>query len=146
MLPWPYRLYFWGVHGIFAEVVFTAVWELAVSGKPTFFGFSSLWSFLTYGGGTFFFAEPFRAFLMRHGYPTWQRCLLYLPLTYAAEFAFGAALSYVGACPWDYSHFDYNVMGLITLEYAPFWLAAGACFEGVMAVMSSLSELPRWRK
>ena len=146
MLPWPYRFYFWGVHGVFAEVVFTAVWEFVVSGKLTLFGFSSIWSFLTYGCGTFFFAEPFRNYLVSRGVPLWLRCLLYVPMAYAGEFGFGTVLSYFNACPWDYTHFDYDVAGLITLEYAPLWLLAGASFEYIMSAMTSVEELPRWRK
>ena len=57
MLPWPYRLYFWAVHGVCSEVVFTAIWEFVVGGSWALKGYSSLWSILTYGLGTFLVAE-----------------------------------------------------------------------------------------
>lgn len=146
MLPWPCRLYFWGVHGVFAEVVFTGLWEFAVSGTFTLMGVSSLWSFLTYGLGTFFGAEPLRKLMLAYSVPKWQRVLLYVPLVYAWEFAFGGLLSYFNACPWNYTEFGYDVLGLITLEYAPFWLLAGAYFEYIMSVMATLEETAFWRR
>ena len=146
MLPWQCRLYFWGVHGIFAEVVFTALWQFIVDGTLTLMGVSSLWSFLTYGLGTFFGAEPVRKLMLTYGVPVWLRCLLYVPLVYAWEFAFGILLSYFHACPWDYSEFQFNVMGLITMEYAPVWLLAGVYFEYLMSVMASLEKKAFWRR
>jgi hypothetical protein len=32
-------------------------------------------------------------------------------------------------CPWDYSGRIWNVDGLIRLDFAPFWFAAGLIFE-----------------
>ena len=146
MLPWPYRLYFWGVHGVFSEVVFTAVWEVVVGGSLRLMGTSSIWSFLVYGLGTFAGAELMREQMQARRVPTWARCVLYVPLVYAWEFGCGAILSYFHACPWDYSEFDYDVMGLITLEYAPLWLMGGAYFELLMSCMASLEQKPLWRR
>ena len=146
MLPWPYRLYFWGVHGVFAEVVFTAVWEFVVGGSLRLMGMSSLWSFLVYGLGTFAGAELARKLMLARRVPTWARCLAYVPLVYTWEFSCGAILSHFDACPWDYSEFDYDFMGLITLEYAPLWLIGGAYFELIMLSMSSLEQKPLWRR
>ena len=146
MLPWRYRLYFWGVHGVFCEVVFTAVWEAIVGGSPRLMGQSSLWSFLTYGLGTFLGAELAREAMVGRRVPLWARCLLYVPLVYLWEFSCGAILRQFNACPWDYSQFDYDVMGLITLEYAPFWLMGGAFFEFLMSCMTSLDQKAWWRQ
>ena len=33
----------------------------------------------------------------------------------------GWVLRQFDACPWDYTEFDGDFMGLVTLEYAPFW-------------------------
>jgi len=33
---------------------------------------------------------------------------------------------------FDFSQFQYNVLGLITLEYAPFWLLSGLIFEQIL--------------
>jgi len=145
MLPWPYRLYFWGVHGVFGEVVFTGIWEFVVGGSWTLKGDSSMWSFLTYGLGTFLGAECCYHYLVSRHVPLLVRCVIYVAMAYAWEFATGAVLSYFNACPWDYTPFDYDVMGLITLEYAPVWYLAGLYFEGIMSVMASLEEIPNWK-
>ena len=145
MLPWPYRLYFWGVHGVFAEVVFTASWEFVVGGSWTLKGDSSIWSFFTYGLGTFIGGECCYRYLVSRHVPLLARCVTLVAMAYAWEFATGAVLSYFNACPWDYTPFDYDVMGLITLEYAPVWFLAGLYFECIMSVMTSLEEIPKWK-
>jgi uncharacterized membrane protein len=146
MLPWKYRLYFWGVHGVFVEVVFTAIWELVAVGNPRLMGQSSLWSFLIYGLGAFFGAELLREMMIARRVPLWARCLLYLPMTYCWEFLTGAVLRLFGACPWDYSQFDYDVMGLITMEYAPLWLMGGVYFEFLMSCMTEVDRKTWWNK
>ena len=146
MLPWKYRLYFWGVHGVFVEVVFTAIWELVAGGNPRLMGKSSLWSFLIYGLGAFFGAELLREMMIARRVPLWARCFLYIPLTYCWEFLTGAVLRLFGACPWDYSQFDYDVMGLITMEYAPLWLMGGVYFEFLMSCMTEVDRKSWWNK
>ena len=146
MLPWPYRLYFWAVHGVCAEVVFTAIWEFVVGGSWTLKGYSSLWSILTYGLGTFLVAEYLCGYMVSRQIPLMVRCAAYVPMTYACEFTFGAVLSYFDACPWDYTPFDYDFMGLVTLEYAPLWFLAGLYMECIMSVMRSLEESPSCKR
>lgn len=146
MLPWQYRLFFWGVHGVFVEVVFTAIWEVVAGENPRLMGQSSLWSFLIYGLGTLFGAELMREMMLARRVPLWARCLLYVPMIYFWEFVTGAILRVFGACPWDYSHFDYDVMGLITMEYAPFWLMGGVYFEFLMSCMAQLERKAWWKK
>lgn len=148
MLPWPMRLYFWGVHGVFIEVVFTSLWELLASSKKNLalHGFSSLWSFFMYGLGTFLLAEPAYRYAMRHHYPLPLRLLVYILVTYVWEFSCGLVLSRFGANSWDYSQFTYNIYGWITLEYAPFWALAGLVYEYIMHLMESVEELPQWKK
>ena len=143
MLPWTYRLYFWGVHGVFAEVVFTGVWEFVVSGKWNLMGVSSIWSFLIYGFGTFM-AELLRSLLISSEVPLLARCFLYMLSAYAWEFGWGLLLEYYGARSWDYTEFEYDLMGLITLEYAPVWFLGGLCFEAFMFAMEKVERIPRW--
>ncbi|XP_011406571.1 PREDICTED: transmembrane protein 229B-like [Amphimedon queenslandica] len=147
MLPWPMRLYFWGVHGVFIEVVFTGLWELFASTNNglTLHGFSSIWSFFIYGFGTFLLAESVYQYAKKHHYPLPVRILFYILLTYAWEFSCGVILSRFGANSWDYSEFRFNVYGLITLEYAPFWGIAGLVFEYIMSCMEAVEGLPHWR-
>ena len=146
MLPWPYRLYFWSVHGMFGEVVFTGLWEFVVTGNWTLIGFSSLWSFLTYGLGTFFGLEYLHGYLTSQRVPLLFRCVIYVLMAYVWEFSFGFILSHFNACPWDYTDFDYDFMGLITLEYAPMWFLGGLYFELIMSMMTSLEQIPEWKR
>ena len=141
-----YRFYFWGVHGIFSEVVFTAIWSLVVNGDYKLMGQSSIWSFFVYGLGAFYAAELLRDTLRARHVPTWARCILYVPMVYAWEFACGVLLRYYDVCPWDYTDFSYNIMGLITMEYAPLWLMGGAYFELLMSHMSTLEVKPLWKQ
>ncbi len=143
MLPWPQRLYFWGVHGIFAEVVFTGLWEFVVTGNWRLMGVSSIWSFLVYGLGTFFGAEFLRQFLISHKIPLLLRCLIYVFSTYVWEFSCGVLLDCFGARPWDYTNFDYDVMGLITMEYAPVWFLGGLFFEGIISFIETLELIKK---
>ena len=142
MLPNLMRLYFWGVHGIFVEIVFTSIWEFVVTGDWRLIGMTSLWSFLVYGLGTFLVAENIYNFLTSRGVPLLARCLVYVVFTYAWEFCCGLILDCFNARSWDYSHFNYNVMGLITMEYAPFWFFGGMYGEMIFNIMKSLQYFP----
>ena len=146
MLPWSHRLYFWGVHGIFAEVVFTALWEFVVSGNWRFMGVSSIWSFLTYGLGTFLLAEWGHSFLVSLQVPLLLRCCFYVVCTYIWEFSCGVVLDLFDARPWDYSQFTFNVKGLITMEYIPAWFFAGLYFEWIISAMKTVEKIPKWRE
>ncbi len=145
MLPWIHRLYFWGVHGIFLEVVFTGIWEFVVSGNWRLMGVSSIWSFLMYGLGTFLIAESGHNLLVSLRVPLLMRCLCFVPLTFLWEFSCGLFFDLFEARSWDYSAFTYNIMGLITLEYTPVWFFVGLYCEMLIAFMKSVEPIPRWR-
>jgi len=145
MLPWLYRLYFWGVHGVFAEVVFTGIWEFVMTGNWKLMGVSSIWSFLIYGVGTFLVAELVHKSQLGK-IPLLLRGVAYVFLTYFWEFTCGLVLDYFNARSWDYSAFDYNIWGLITLEYIPVWYFAGIYCEGIQTVMKSLEPSPLWKR
>ena len=51
---------------------------------------------------------------------------------YLWEFSAGLLLRQFGACPWDYSPFDFDFFGLITLEYAPAWFIGAVLTEQVL--------------
>ncbi|KAL6477906.1 hypothetical protein MHYP_G00137410 [Metynnis hypsauchen] len=57
------------------------------------------------------------------------RCIIYTLWTYLWEFGTGLLLRQFNACPWDYSEFKYNFMGLITAEYAVPWFCASFIVE-----------------
>lgn len=146
MLPWIYRFYFWGVHGVFAEVVFTGIWEFVVSGDWRFMGVSSIWSFLVYGLGAFLLAECGHNFLVSSKVSLLLRCCCYVVCTFIWEFCCGVVLDQFEARPWDYSEFTFNVKGLITMEYIPVWLFGGLYFEWIMSAMKSIEPIPRWKE
>ncbi len=147
MLPWAQRLYFWGVHGVFSEVMFTAIWEFVVSGNWRLMGVSSIWSFWIYGLGTFLMAETGYNILISYKVSLLYRCFIYVICTYVWEFSCGLILDFIfGTRPWDYSDFDYDIMGLITMEYAPIWFLAGLYFEFIMSVMKTVGPIPQWSR
>ncbi|RZS92037.1 putative ABC transporter permease [Cuneatibacter caecimuris] len=57
------------------------------------------------------------------------RGTVYMTMIFAAEYSTGWFLRRLGVCPWDYSDAPLNVDGLIRLDYAPAWFAAGLIFE-----------------
>ena len=146
MLPYWARLYFWGVHGIFIEVVFTSVWEYVVTGDLALKGASSMWAFFVYGLGTLLLAEPVCDILTAWKVHLLMRCCVYVLFTYMWEFSFGCILSYFKMCPWDYSAFNFNFLGLITLEYAPAWYLGGLYFEQLYQYLQSLERSAAWKR
>ena len=52
-------------------------------------------------------------------------------LIFCAEYVTGAFLKARNMCPWDYSGRILNVDGLIRLDFAPCWFAAGLLFERI---------------
>ena len=53
----------------------------------------------------------------------------------------GTFLKRHGMCPWDYSHAKTNIDGVIRLDYAPLWMAAGLLFERIL-IRCNTSESP----
>ena len=59
-----------------------------------------------------------------------ERAAAYAAGFLAVEYASGALLrSTRGSAPWDYSEARLNVNGLIRLDYAAYWAAAGLALE-----------------
>ncbi|ATB29082.1 hypothetical protein MEBOL_002531 [Melittangium boletus DSM 14713] len=79
------------------------------------------------------------------------RALAYTAVIFGAEFATGWVLRKVlGRCPWDYEKRGWNVKGLIRLDYAPFWYAAGLLFEPAREALlhvtsEALRQTPEYR-
>ena len=145
MVPWPLRLYFWGVNGVFAEIVFTSTWSLIKDGDVTLTGRSSAWSFVIYGLCLLLIGEPINRYGRRNQVPLLVRVAAGVPVLYACEFVCGMLLKQFGAASWDYSDFTYNYRGVITLEYAPFWTLSLIIFEYMVHRMEGLEEVPKWK-
>lgn len=126
-----HRFYIYAIHGYVTEVMFTAAWEFVVHFNWKFPGNTSVWSLPIYGISGMVMEQLF-FFLKDHGIPIYIRCFVYMMWTYVWEFSTGYVLKYFDACPWDYSLFEGEFMGLITLEYAPLWYLAGYISECVI--------------
>lgn len=137
--PW-IRLFVYGLLGFMYEIVFTAAWEL-VQSKFTDFslkGYSSIWSFFIYGTCTFC-GERFYNHT-KTNFSAVSRGLVYMQMAYSWEFVCGLILRQFDACTWDYSEFRLDVMGLIALEYAPFWFLTGLFQEFIYDYLLNLSQ------
>nr|CAD7440242.1 unnamed protein product [Timema bartmani] len=122
------RLYVYGLHGYFIEVMFTAGWEFVVADNWKLPGCSSIWSFPIYGISGLVMEVIYSA-CSDANVPLFARGAIYLVWVYLWEFSTGILLRQFGACSWDYSAFDYNVHGLITFEYAPLWYCISLLME-----------------
>lgn len=121
------RWYLYAIHGYFCEVMFTAAWEFVVNCNWKFPGVTSVWALFIYGTCILIVERMYLR--MRNRCPILLRCIIYTLWTYLWEFGTGFLLRQFNACPWDYSEFRYNFMGLITLEYAVPWFCASFIVE-----------------
>ena len=134
-LPLASRLFLYGLCGLFAEVMFTATWYFVDSVKYRhgwkLHGCTSVWSFPIYAVSSFVVE---RMFLFMNGRVAFLvRGLIYVMWTYLWEFVTGLVLRQFNACPWDYRGYThFNIMGLVTLDYAPLWFVGTLLLETVV--------------
>ncbi|XP_036006883.1 transmembrane protein 229b [Fundulus heteroclitus] len=121
------RWYLYAIHGYFCEVMFTAAWEFVVNCNWKFPGVTSVWALFIYGTCILIVERMYLS--LRGRCPVLLRCVIYTLWTYLWEFGTGLLLRQFNACPWDYSEFRYNFMGLITAEYAVPWFCAAFMVE-----------------
>ncbi|XP_069811106.1 transmembrane protein 229B-like [Dendropsophus ebraccatus] len=114
-----WRFYIYAIHGLLCEIIFTATWDFVATCNCKLIGVSSIWAFFIYG--TAIFVIERMSLYLEGSCHLLCRCLLYTLWTYVWEFSTGFLLKTFHTCPWDYSHFNGNLMGLITLEYAVPW-------------------------
>jgi len=117
-LPAVARFFFYGLHGLFDEIVFTALFDLFLHphGNAHLKGYSTIYSFFIYGSCSMFVERMYVFLCLKHGIKLHIRILLYVLVLYIWALSFGLVLRQFDACSWDYSHYDYNFMGLITLD------------------------------
>ena len=60
------------------------------------------------------------------------RSIVYASAIFGCEYTSGLLLKRHNACPWDYSKAKLNYKGVIRLDYAPCWAAAGLLFEHIL--------------
>ncbi|XP_037321924.1 transmembrane protein 229b-like isoform X2 [Pungitius pungitius] len=122
------RLYVYALHGCLCEVAFTALLDWCYTRDWRLAGHSSLWALPMYATAIYLI-EVMRARLMACRLALPARLAAYTGFIYLWEFSCGAGLSLLGACPWDYSDYSYNLRGLVTLEYALPWTVAAFLAE-----------------
>jgi hypothetical protein len=79
--------------------------------------------------GMIVFLEPLFRYIQP--LPFALRGLIYMGCIFAGEFLTGSLLKRADICPWDYSGQRFQVAGIIRLDYAPAWFAAGLFFERI---------------
>ncbi|KAG7462637.1 hypothetical protein MATL_G00186910 [Megalops atlanticus] len=134
------RFYVYALHGCLCEVLFTAAWDLYERGDRKLAGHTSLWALPIYGAALLLI-ERLHLWLQPRC-PLLARLLVYTLFTYLWEFGTGLLLRLLGACPWDYSAFRYNLRGLVTLEYALPW--ATGCFIAEQHVIKNALRVRLW--
>ncbi|XP_068135809.1 transmembrane protein 229B [Hyperolius riggenbachi] len=136
-----FRWYIYALHGLLCEILFTAAWDLCTKRCWRLIGVSSFWAIFIYGTAIFVIEKL--SLHLQKICPLPYRCLIYTMWTYLWEFSTGYTLRTLGACPWDYSHFLGNFMGLVTLEYAVPWYFGCMIAEQVVIKYTLRLRLPQ---
>ena len=62
-------------------------------------------------------------------------------LIFAVELICGLLLRLIiGECPWNYANNTFSICGIITLNYAPVWIAYGIMFEKIHDVIVKIEN------
>lgn len=116
-----------GLTGWCMEILFTSVGSL-LRNDGRMIGQTSVWMFPIYG-----MAACIRpVYRMIKGLPAVLRGGIYSMGIFCFEYVSGRFLKKHEVCPWDYSDAKANIDGVIRLDYAPFWMAAGLLFERIL--------------
>lgn len=126
-----WRFYVYAIHGYVTEIMFTATWEFVINLNWKFPGNTSVWALPIYGFSTLVIEQMY-LHLREKNVPLFVRALIYTVWTYSWEFSTGYILKKFDACPWDYTPFEGDFMGLVTLEYAPLWFFGSLFCEQII--------------
>ena len=116
-----------GLMGWCMEILFTSTGSFLKQDKRLI-GRTSVWMFPIYG--TAAMIEPL--YHRIKNLPALLRGSIYSVGIFSFEYISGTLLKRHGMCPWDYSHAKTNIDGVIRLDYAPLWIAAGLLFERIL--------------
>ncbi|NLK21631.1 MAG: hypothetical protein GX308_06030 [Epulopiscium sp.] len=130
------RFVVYGFIGWSMEIIWTGLKSL-IKKDIKLTGNTSIWMFPIYGLTVFL--EPLcKRIKKRH---VVFRGGVYTICIFVVEFATGSLLKKIlGVCPWDYGKRRFSVRGLIRLDYAPAWFAAGLIFEWLYHLLTQLSN------
>ena len=118
------RFLIYGAFGWVLEVAWTGLNSL-VRGDFLMRSSTSIWMFFIYG--MFVLLEPVFVYLAPLHF--FVRGAVYTLVIFLAEYVTGGLMKRADICPWDYTGARYSVQGVIRLDYAPVWFAAGLMFE-----------------
>lgn len=124
-----FEMALFSVVGLGLETIFTAALDWKRDPKRHLMGYSSIWYIPLYAVTPVFF-QAFGPSLF--GLPWPARGLIYLAVIWAMEYLGMLALrKLLGTSPSEESYYKakWNVHGLIRLDFAPSWFAAGLAFE-----------------
>ena len=116
-----------GFTGWCLEILFTSFCSFRKR-ELQLIGQTSLWMFPIYGMAAFL--KPF-CILLRN-FPMALRAAFYSIFIFIGEYISGRNKKKHKICPWDYSKAKANIQGVIRLDYAPYWMAAGLIFEKLL--------------
>jgi uncharacterized membrane protein len=119
----------YGMVGWATEIVWTALGrQLSGHGDWSLEGHTYLWMFPLYGSLSILFVPVHAAVAV---WPWWMRGIVYATGLMLAEYGSGWLLRRItGRCPWDYTgRCRHHLHGLVRLDYAPAWFAAGLGLE-----------------
>lgn len=121
-----------GLTGWCMEILFTSAGAFIKKDKRLI-GQTSVWMFPIYGMA----ACIGPVYKKIKGKPALIRGGIYTLGIFSFEYLSGSILKRHQLCPWDYSDAKANIDGLIRLDYAPFWMAAGLLFEHILVKADS---------
>lgn len=138
------RFFLLGAFGWCVEIVFTSVMDSLVLGSAEnpwkLEGKSYLWMHPIYGGGLYLGTVILP--LVRPKMPLVLRLLVGVLLCFGIEYVSGWLLRVTtGVCPWDYSQAEWNVHGLIRLDYAPAWALLSYLVEWLTDILDNIRVL-----
>lgn len=116
-----------GLTGWCMEILFTSVGSL-LKNDGRLIGQTSVWMFPIYGMAACI--RPVYRLIKK--LPAILRGGIYSMGIFGFEYVSGMFLKKHEVCPWDYSDAKANIDGVIRLDYAPFWMAAGLLFERIL--------------
>jgi hypothetical protein len=99
-LPAVARFFFYGLHGLFDEIVFTALFDLFLHphGNAHLKGYSTIYSFFIYGSCSMFVERMYVFLCLKHGIKMHIRIPLYVLVLYIWELSL--VLQQFDACSW----------------------------------------------
>jgi uncharacterized membrane protein len=124
----PKNFFICGLTGWCMEILFTSAGSLLRHDKRMI-GQTSVWMFPIYGMAAVI--SPLSHKLKDKS--VLLRGSIYTMGIFSFEYLTGTLLKKHQLCPWDYSGAKTNINGVIRLDYAPFWMAAGLLFERILA-------------